>query len=337
MKSFKQFITEGTASEIKELIFVDSEYEYPIPFSQPMWERITNFKSEGYGMHVTDMEDVIKLAKIQGKKNQISTMTDMRDSESSFAQGGGILTEGGIFCVLKGTIVMDMGEDFSTQRDGQGRRWLTSGQLYQRHWHDEVFEGWKDFVDEIGQMRQEGYKAIIEAQNDNPEMQKEYGVTSDDPKWYWRSDDIRDWSEISTYGTGKEKAGAIKWYMDGIEKILKNKKYLEQIQKMMRMGKGQEGKKQQQWDELVLSEIKILKVIFHPTKVHSKTGSFSGEVGNPDDLIANLKRSGYRGPVIKMGDKGGYLRDEMQQIKNLNGRIMLNRNPRNNFPTEYSL
>ena len=55
MKSFKQFITEGTATEIKELIFADSEYEYPIPFSQPMWERITNFKSEGYGMHVTDM------------------------------------------------------------------------------------------------------------------------------------------------------------------------------------------------------------------------------------------------------------------------------------------
>ena len=75
MKTFKKFITEGSATEIKELIFTDSEYEYPIPFSQPMWERITNFKSEGYGMHVTDMEDVIKLAKIQGKKNQISTMT----------------------------------------------------------------------------------------------------------------------------------------------------------------------------------------------------------------------------------------------------------------------
>ena len=340
MKRFKQFLTEGTASEIKELIFADSEYEYPIPFSQPMWERITNFKSEGYGMHVTDMEDVIKLAKIQGKKNQISTMTDMRDSESSFAQGGGILTEGGVFCVLKGTIVMDMGEDFSTQRDTQGRRWLTSGQLYQRHWHDEVFEGWKDFVDEIKQMRQEGYKAIIEAQNDNPEMQKKFGVIVpeyDTPDMYWRSDNIRDWSEISTYGTGKEKAGAIKWYMDGIEKILKNKKYLEQIQKMLRMGKGRQGNKQQQWDEVVLSEIKIIKVIFHPTKVHSKTGPFSGEVGNPDDLIANLKKSGYRGPVVKMGDKGGFLREEMQQIKQLNGRILLNKTMGKNFPTKYKV
>ena len=333
MKRFKNFITEGTATEIRDLIFTDSEYEYPIPFSQPMWERITNFKREGYGMHVTDMEDVINLARIQGRKNQISTMTDMRGSESSFAQGGGILTEGGIFCVLKGTVVMEMGEDFSTQRDGQGRRWLTSGQLYQRHWHNEVFEGWKDFVDEIGQMRQDGYNAIIEAQNDNPEMQKEYGVTSDDPKWYWRSDDIREWSEISTYGTGKEKAGAIKWYMDGIERILTNKRYLEQIQKMLRMGK--EDKNVENWDELVLSEIEILKVIYHPTKVHSKTGSFSGEVGNPDDLIANLRRYGFRGPVVKMGEKGGYLRDEMQQIKNLNGIILLNRNPRNNFPTEY--
>ena len=212
MKTFRQFITEGTATEIKELIFTDDHYEYPIPFSQPMWERITNTKRDGYGMHVTDQEDVVGLARMQGKKNQISTMTDMRGSEGSFAQGGGILTEGGIYCVLKGTVVMEMGEDFATARDTQGRRWLRTGQLYQRHWHSEVFEGWMDFVNDIKQMRQEGYKAIIEAQNDNPEIQKKYGVTVPDydtPDMYWRSDNIRDWSEISEYGTGKEKAGAI--------------------------------------------------------------------------------------------------------------------------------
>ena len=103
------------------------------------------------------------------------------------------------------------------------------------------------------------------------------------------------------------------------------------------MGKGRQGNKQQEWDELVLSEIKIIKVIFHPTKVHSKKGPFSGEVGNPDDLIANLKKSGYRGPVVKMGDKGGFLRDEMQQIKQLNGRILLNKTMGKNFPTKYKV
>ena len=337
MKRFRQFITEGTATEIKELIFTDDHYEYPIPFSQPMWERITNTKRDGYGMHVTDQEDVVGLARMQGKKNQISTMTDMRGSEGSFAQGGGILTEGGIYCVLKGTVVMEMGEDFATARDTQGRRWLRTGQLYQRHWHSEVFEGWMDFVNDIQQMRQEGYKAIIEAQNDNPEIQKKYGVTVPDydtPDMYWRSDNIRDWSEISEYGTGKEKAGAIKWYMDGIEKILKNKKYLEQIEKMLRMGKGRQGKNQQEWDELVLSEIKILKVIYHPSKVYTRGSMASGDA---TQLIANLKKSGYRGPVVKMGDKGGFLRDEMQQIKNLNGRIVLNAKMGKNFPTKYKV
>ena len=337
MKTFRQFITEGTATEIKELIFTDDQYEYPIPFSQPMWERITNAKRDGYGMHVTDQEDVVGLARMQGKKNQISTMTDMRGSEGSFAQGGGILTEGGIYCVLKGTVVMEMGEDFATARDTQGRRWLRTGQLYQRHWHSEVFEGWMDFVNDIQQMRQEGYKAIIEAQNDNPEIQKKYGVTVPDydtPDMYWRSDNIRDWSEISEYGTGKEKAGAIKWYMDGIEKILKNKKYLEQIEKMLRMGKGRQGKNQQEWDELVLSEIKILKVIYHPSKVYTRGSMASGDA---TQLIANLKKSGYRGPVVKMGDKGGFLRDEMHQIKNLNGRIVLNAKMGKNFPTKYKV
>ena len=335
MKTFRQFITEGTATEIKELIFTDDHYEYPIPFSQPMWERITNTKRDGYGMHVTDQEDVVGLARMQGKKNQISTMTDMRGSEGSFAQGGGILTEGGIYCVLKGTVVMEMGEDFATARDTQGRRWLRTGQLYQRHWHSEVFEGWMDFVNDIQQMRQEGYKAIIEAQNDNPEIQKKYGVTVPDydtPEEYWRSDDIRDWMEISEYGTGKEKAGAIKWYMDGIEEILKNKKHLEQIQKMLTMVKRSGD--QTEGDELVLSEIKILKVIYHPSKVYTR-GTMT--TGDATQLITNLKKSGYRGPVVKMGDKGGFLRDEMQQIKNLNGRIVLNAKMGKNFPTKYKV
>ena len=76
-------------------------------------------------------------------------MTDMRVAEDSFIKGGGILTEGGVYCVLKGTVVMEMGEDFATIRDTQGRRWLRTGQLYQRHWHSEVFEGWMDFVNDI--------------------------------------------------------------------------------------------------------------------------------------------------------------------------------------------
>ena len=335
MKTFRQFITEGTATEIKELIFTDDQYEYPIPFSQPMWERITNAKRDGYGMHVTDQEDVVGLARMQGKKNQISTMTDMRGAEGSFIQGGGILTEGGVYCVLKGSVVMEMGEDFATARDTQGRRWLRTGQLYQRHWHSEVFEGWMDFVNDIQQMRQKGHEQIIQAQNQNPELQKKYGVTVPDydtPEEYWRSDDIRDWMEISEYGTGKEKAGAIKWYMDGIEEILKNKKHLEQIQKMLTMGKRSGD--QTEWDELVLSEIKILKVIYHPSKVYTK-GTMAA--GDATQLITNLKKSGYRGPVIKMGDKGGFLRDEMQQIKNLNGRIVLNAKMGKNFPTKYKV
>ena len=100
------------------------------------------------------------------------------------------------------------------------------------------------------------------------------------------------------------------------------------------MGKGRQGKNQQEWDELVLSEIKILKVIYHPSKVYTRGSMASGDA---TQLIANLKKSGYRGPVVKMGDKGGFLRDEMQQIKNLNGRIVLNAKMGKNFPTKYKV
>ena len=333
MKTFRQFITEGTATEIKELIFTDDNYEYPIPFSQPMWERITSVKRWGYGMHVTDQEDVVKVVRMQGKKNQLSTMTKMRNEIDSFLKGGGILTEGGVFCTLKGTVVQEMGEDFATSRDTQGRRWLQAGKLYQRYWHGETFDGWGSFVNEIQQMRQKGHEQIIQAQNQNPKLQKKYGVKAPDydtPEEYWRSDDINSWTDIGEYGTGKEKAAAIKWYMDGVEKILKQKKYLEQMQKMLLMGKNSgdiEG-----WDEWILSEFEIMKIIYHPSKVYSK-GNLA--LGDASQLIANVKRAGYKGPIVEL-THGDVLREEMLKIHNLNGRIFLNaKKAKFNFPTDY--
>jgi hypothetical protein len=299
-----------------------------------MWERITSVKRWGYGMHVTDQDDVIGVAKMQGKKNQLSTMTKMRGQMDSFLKGGGILTEGGVFCTLKGTVVQEMGEDFATSRDTQGRRWLQAGKLYQRYWHSETFDDWIGFVNEIQQMRQEGHINIIQAQNKNPRLQKKYGVKVPDydtPEEYWRSDDIQSWTEIGDSGTGKEKAAAIKWYMDGIEKILKNKKYLEQIQKMLMLGKNSsdiDG-----WDEWLLSEFEIMKIIYHPSKVYSRFGD--GSLGDASELIANLKGAGYKGPIVEM-TQADILREEMLKIHNLNSRILLNtKKAKFNFPTDY--
>ena len=332
MKSFRQFITEGTAYEIKELIFSDNQYDYVIPFSQPMWERIVSVKRWGYGMHITDQEDVVKVVKMQGRKKQISTMTNMRGDADKFLAGGGILTEGGVFCTLKGTVIQEMGEDFATQRDQQGRRYVTAGQLYERYWGGDKFEGWMDFVNDIQQMRQEGHQKIIQAQNKNPRLQKKYGVKAPDydtPEEYWRSDDISTWVDIAEYGTGKEKAAAIKWYMDGIEKILKKKNYVEQIQKMFMQGKYES---LDIWDEWILSEFEIMKIIYHPSKVYTK-GNVA--LGDATQLIANVKKAGYKGPIVEL-THGDVLREEMLKIHNLNGRILLNaKKAKFNFPTDY--
>ncbi len=329
MKTFRQFITEGSAYDVKELIFADHHSDYPIPFAQPMWERITNVKRWGYGMHVTDWEDSLKVIKMQGKKNQISTMTNMRKDIDAFVKGGGILTEGGVYCTLKGTVIQEMGEDFATQRDRQGRRYLTTGQLHERHWGGGKFEGWMDFVNEITEMREEGYAKIIKAQDQNPRLQKKYGVKVPDyntPEEYWRSDDVWNWVAIGEDGTGKEKAGAIKWYMDGIEKILKQKKYLEQIQKMFLQGKNQD---LEVWDEWILSEFEIMKIIYNPDKlIHQGNGKV-------ETFLDEIKNSGYKGLLVEQ-TYGDILRDEMLKIHNLNGRILLNiKKAKFNFPTDY--
>jgi len=235
-----------------------------------------------------------------------------------------------VFCTLKGTVVQEMGEDFATSRDTQGRRWLQAGKLYQRYWHGEMFDGWMDFVNDIQQMRQKGHEQIIQAQNQNPKLQKKYGVKVPDydtPEEYWRSDDIWSWVDISEHGTGKEKAAAIKWYMDGVEKILKQKKYLEQIQKMLLMGKNNSDA--QGWDEWLLSEFEIMKIIYHPKKV------YTNREYDATQLKADLKKAGYKGPIVEM-THGDVLREEMLKIHNLNGRIFLNaKKAKFNFPTDY--
>ena len=70
MKTFKQFLIEGSTTELSELILKGA-----IPFSEKMWNRITGKTSTTmYGMHVTDWEGVSDIIKkvIGRKKSPVS-------------------------------------------------------------------------------------------------------------------------------------------------------------------------------------------------------------------------------------------------------------------------
>ena len=126
MKKFKQFLSEGSDTTINEIIFESSDSDVIIPLSQTIWERLTGKKGQKYAVHITDWEGLNNLKRISGSKKGLPTMTDLPDNEiKKFIETGwGVLTEGGIWVVLKGTPVVEFGMDYGTFRDTQGRRWV---------------------------------------------------------------------------------------------------------------------------------------------------------------------------------------------------------------------
>ena len=126
MKSFKQYLTEGSDTPVNEIIFESDDADVLIPLSQTIWERLTGEKKDKYAVHITDLEGLDSLKRISGSKKGIPSMTDTSDKViNSFVQTQwGVLTEGGFWVVLKGKPVVELGMDYGTWRDTQGRRWV---------------------------------------------------------------------------------------------------------------------------------------------------------------------------------------------------------------------
>ena len=55
MKSFKQYLTEGSDTPVNEIIFESDDADVLIPLSQTIWERLTGEKKDKYAVHITDL------------------------------------------------------------------------------------------------------------------------------------------------------------------------------------------------------------------------------------------------------------------------------------------
>ena len=217
MKGFKQYLTEGSDTSINEIIFESEDADVIIPLSQTIWERLTGKKGQKYAVHITDGEGLNDLKRISGSKKGLPTMTDLPDNEiKKFIDTQyGVLTEGGVWVVLKGTPVVEFAMDYGTWRDTQGRRWVDVTYKMDR---DADLE--HNMVEGFRQLREDIYSAVIEAQDDNPELQKEMGSFDPEDPDRWRSDNVWNFNHIggtNNDGTPKEKALSLKMFIDGEE------------------------------------------------------------------------------------------------------------------------
>ena len=257
MKTFRQFITEGGDTTINEIIFNSSDNDVIIPLSQTIWERLTGKKGQKYAVHITDWEGLNDLKRISGSKKGLPTMTDLPDNEiKKFIETQyGVLTEGGIWVVLKGTPVVEFAMDYGTWRDSQGRRWVDMTYKMDRDADLEhnMQQGFRDLREKI-------YTAVIEAQDDNPELQKEMGSFDPEDPDRWRSDNVYNFNHIggvNNRGTGKEKALALKMFIDGAEELVRqNLSGLLEI-----LSTPNEMRFHADWDEIILTKFKIDRMV----------------------------------------------------------------------------
>ena len=166
-----------------------------------------------------------------------------------------MLTEGGVWVVLKGTPVIELGMDYGTWRDTQGRRWVDVTYKMDR---DADLE--HNMVEGFRQLRELIYETVIQAQDDNPELQKEMGSFDPEDPDRWRTDDVWNFNHIggaNNAGTGKEKALALKMFIDGAEELVKQN--LTALMKVL--SKPDMMRFHADWDEIILTKFKIDRMV----------------------------------------------------------------------------
>ena len=313
MKRFKQFLIEGSDTSINEIIFESSDADVIIPLSQSIWERLTGEKKDKYAVHITDREGLDQLKRISGRKKGIPSMTDTSDKviKSFIDTKYGVLTEGGVWVVLKGKPIVEMGMDYGTWRDTQGRRWVDITFKMDRFADLEhnMQQGFRDLRERI-------YTEVIEAQDDNPELQKEMGSFDPEDPDRWRSDNVYAFNHIggtNSRGTQKEKALAIKMFIDGAEQLVREN--LRDIQIMITTPSSM--RFHADWDEIIMTKFKIDRIVMeyrqykHMTmdvnqmvKKYRAPVFIAGGIGSGnDDIFSVIKKQAFE--YVKSKNEGG--------------------------------
>jgi hypothetical protein len=180
-------------------------------------------------LHITDINNLPKVAALQGTKKSISTF-NKTTKWGKIVQGKGLWTEGGVLVALSGVILAQSIMDLWTEPDKQGRRWVNPGTVIANlgREQDVVFK----FAPEL-----QPYKAQY--------IEHAFDGTI----------------------TNADKAEFIKKYYEAAERYMLSKK--KDFQETYSNSKGLHW--EADWNEVVLTNIKIEKILVIPSVVKTKT------------------------------------------------------------------
>jgi hypothetical protein len=231
-----------------------------IPISSSMYKRIWPDNIRATVFHTTDVEGVKKIAKLQGKKTQISAFFAMQSRYMEI----GVATQGGVHAVLEmdADILLSAKGDIMSYVDKGGRRWTTIADLQETS-------------------RYQNFGKVLR------DMEKMFAALV--PKYLTRGE-FQDYSTIfQIWHMAKRKVDSktmsliIRDYMDGMEKVIKDN--LDTFSSVMR-SYVKKRQSDYSWDEQIVNNIKVKKAHLFTLKLKDGENSLTPE---QDELIEYIE------------------------------------------------
>ena len=302
MKSFKYFIKEATGQKwqqsLSSLIFDTGREEnfyldVPIPLSSSIFKRVWPDDIRTTVFHLTDVDGLDKLVKLQGKKKSISAFTSM----DRYYYNRGVQTAGGIVAEIDGNVLIAAPTDIMSRPDNTGRRWTAFRAISGR----EKFGRIDDLtIKSIAKDVEKLFKQLITTYY--PDKLQPYSKKLANTQWQY----------IGQHPLS-DKRKIIADYIDGMEKIIK--KHSAKLRGVFTRYLDRR-RTDDAWDEIIVNDIKI-------KQVHILTSDWAGREDESrlkrlDNKLKKLKipavmrysELNLQDYIMKMADKESGREDE---------------------------
>ena len=255
MKSFKQYLTERGTS-LSYLLFLPRIGYYDqlmIPISSSMFKRIWPDTLRATVFHTTDGKGIKKIAKLQGKKSQISAFFEM---QSRYMEVG-VATLGGVHSVLEmdADVLLSASGDVMSHLDQAGRRYTSISDLKETSRFVKFGAVEKDL--------QKMFDPLVKKYLKRGEFQENATV--------WEL-----WRMAERKVDKKTMSLIIKDYMDGMERVIK--KNIDTFSSAM-LSYAKKRSTDLSWDEQIVNNFKVKTAHFFklPSKIPQHTDQYSQE------------------------------------------------------------
>ena len=270
MKTFKHYLTERSerGTSLSDLLFMPKTDDYNkmmIPISSSMYKRIWPDTLRATVFHTTDGKGVKNIAKMQGKKAQISAFFSMFAKYMEI----GVATQGGVHSVLEmdADVILSAKGDIMSYLDKSGRRWTSIRDLEETS-RRVSFTKVRLSLEKLHQKLVEKYLSRGEFQDNST---------------IWQL-----WHMAPRKVDRKTMSLIIRDYMDGMEEVIK--KNIDTFSDAM-LSYAKKRETDLSWDEQVVNNIKVKAAHFFKLKLLDGKNSLTPE---QEELMEFTKSKGWK-------------------------------------------